>query len=110
MKQISVLLDFKKFLTYRTKRIASVTLVIFGLFSAWLFFLPPLLRLVYLCVFTGLTLISLSSMMHFTWPIIAQVKLSLQSRKYKSRIEVWPEIEKIAKRMGIEHSGSFHHK
>jgi Zn-dependent protease with chaperone function len=106
MKQLSVFLDIKEFLTYRTKRIASVTLVIFGIFSAGLFFLPVTLRLAYAYIFIALTLIPVLSIVNMvTGSIITQVQVTLWDKKHKPRIEVWSKVREMTQRMGIKHSG-----
>lgn len=106
MKQVSVFLDFKEWLTFRTKRLASITLVVLGIFSAGLFFLPLTARLAYAVIFTALTIVPVMSTVDMvTGSIITQVKVSLYDRKHKPRVEVWPIVKKMTKRMGIKHSG-----
>jgi Zn-dependent protease with chaperone function len=106
MKQLSVFLDFKEWLTFRTKRIASIVLVILGILSAGLFFLPLTLRIAYLVAFTALAMVPvLSTVDMVTGSIITQVKVALYDRKHKPRVEIWPQVKKMTKRMGIKHSG-----
>jgi Zn-dependent protease with chaperone function len=102
----SVFLDFKELLTYRTKRIVSIILIIFGIFSTEVFFLPLTLRMVYAYIFIGLTLIPILSMVNMiTGSIETMVRVALYNRKHKPRVEVWPEIKEIMQKMGIKHSG-----
>jgi Zn-dependent protease with chaperone function len=106
MKQLRVFADFKEWLTFRTKRFASIVLVILGIFSAGIFFLPLTLRYVYLVVFTALTMFPvLSTVNMVTGSIITQMEVALYDRKHKPRVEIWPQIKKMTKRMGIKHSG-----
>jgi len=106
MKQVSVFLDFKEWLTFRTKQFASITLIILGIFSAGLFFLPLTARLAYAVIFTALTMVPVHSTLSMvTGSIATQVQVALYGRKHKPRVEVWPEVKEMAKRMGIKHSG-----
>jgi Zn-dependent protease with chaperone function len=102
----SVFLDFKELLTYRTKRIISIILIIFGLFSTELFFLPLTLRLAYAYIFIGLTLIPILSMVNMiTGSIETITRVALYNRKHKPRVEVWQEAKQMMAKMGIKHSG-----
>jgi Zn-dependent protease with chaperone function len=106
MKQISVFVDFKEWLTFRTKRFASVTLVVLGILSAGIFFLPLTARFVYLGIFMVLTMVPvLSTVNMITGSIITQVQVALYNRKHQPRVEIWPQVKKMTKRMGIKHSG-----
>lgn len=106
MKQVSVFLDFKEWLTFRTKRFASITLIISGIFSAGLFFMPLTARLAYAIIFIVLTLVPvLAAVNMVTGSIITQVQVSLYDRKHKPRVEVWPIVKKMTQRMGIKHPG-----
>lgn len=106
MKHLNVFLEFKEMLSFRTKRFAGISLVILGIMSAGLFFVPLTLRLIYAIAFFTLTMVSLSSMVNMvTGSIISQVQVTLYNRKHKPRVEIWPEIKEVTKRLGIQHSG-----
>jgi Zn-dependent protease with chaperone function len=102
----SVFLDFKELLTYRTKRIVSIILIIFGIFSTEVFFLPLTLRMAYAYIFIGLTLIPILSMVNMiTGSIETMARVALYNRKHKPRVEVWQEVKEMMEKMGIKHSG-----
>jgi Zn-dependent protease with chaperone function len=106
MKYLNVFVDFKEWLTFRTKRIASIALVMLGVLSAGLFFLPLTFRLMYLVVFVALTFFPVHSTVDMVaGSIITQVRITLYDRRHKPRREIWPEIKKVTKKMGIKHSG-----
>jgi Zn-dependent protease with chaperone function len=106
MKHLSVFLDFKEWLTFRTKRVASIILIILGILSAGLFFLPLTLRLAYLFTFMALTMIPIYSTVDMvTGSIVTQVRIALYDRRHKPRLEIWPEVKKMTRKMGIKHSG-----
>ena len=109
MKQLEVLLEFKEWLTFRVKRFISIGLVIMGIFSAGLFFLPIMLRLVYAAVFTTLTFVPvLTTVQMVTGSVIMQVRLLLYNRKHKPRVEIWPEVKEMANKMRIKHNGEIY--
>jgi Zn-dependent protease with chaperone function len=93
-------------LSFRTKRFAAISLVILGVLSTGLFFVPLTLRYVYLVVFFVLAMVPILSTVNMvTGSIITQVQVTLYNRKHKPRVEIWPEVIELAKRMGIQHSG-----
>lgn len=106
MKELNVFLDLKELLTFRKKRAIAVSLVVLGVLSIGLLFLPLTLRLFYFGAFTVLTeIVVLSTVNTVASPVITQIKVSLYNRKNKPRVEVRPKVKELAERMGIEHSG-----
>jgi Zn-dependent protease with chaperone function len=93
-------------LSFKTKRFAAISLVILGVLSVGVLFVPLTLRLVYAIVFMALTMVSLLSTVNMiTGSIITQVQVTFYNRKHKPRVEIWPEIKETTKRLGIQHSG-----
>jgi Zn-dependent protease with chaperone function len=98
--------DFREWLSFRTKRFVAISLVVLGVFSAGLFFLPLTVRFLYAVVFIALTMIPIYSMVQMvTGSVITQAQILLYNRKYNPRIEIWPEVKAITKKLGIEHPG-----
>lgn len=109
MKQLKVFLEFREWLTFRVKRIASISLVIMGVFSVGLFFLPVTLRLVYAAVFTALTFVPvLTTVQMITGSVTTLVQVLLYNRKHKPRVEVYPEVMEMAQKLGIKHTGEIY--
>jgi Zn-dependent protease with chaperone function len=106
VKQLSVIQELREWLTFRTKRLATLSLIILGILSAALIFLPLTLRYVYAAAFIALTMVPIWSAVNmFTGSIITLVQIILYDRKHKPRVEIWPEVIDLAKKMGIQHSG-----
>ncbi len=106
MEQLNVFLELKEMLSFRTKQFVAISLVVLGVLSVGLFFMPLTLRYVYVVAFIALALVPILSTVNMvTGSIITQVQVTLYNRKHKPRVEIWPEVVELTKRLGIQHSG-----
>jgi len=104
MDDLTWLKEFGRFLTFRIKRIVMIGVILAIVPSTILFHFPVELRYFYAIGFTLLATVPIFSTAQLvTGSAMQLINIALYNRKHKSKEIYYPEVKRIAKKMGLDY-------
>jgi len=103
LNDLTWLKEFGRFLTFRIKRVILISIIVLAIIpGTMLIHLPSGIRWWYAVSFTLLATVPIHSTVQLiTGSVLQLISMSLYNRKHKPREIYYPEVKRIAKKMGM---------
>lgn len=105
MNDLKGLREFGKFLSFRSKRKLTISVIVLAIIpSTLLFYVPLEIRYVYAIALTVIAMVPINSTVQLITGSAIQLIMSARyNRKHKPKEEHFPEVKSIAKKMGFNY-------